>query len=84
MINAAGRIGGYGNTNMTADQIRAEMKFRDYTPDQKLMTIHNDVVQLNNKADVIQNQNNIMMEALAKLLGYEEHNAFSTGFDRVA
>ncbi len=85
MINGTGRIGSYSNGNLTADQIRAEMKFRDYTTDQKMVTVHHDVVELSNKLDVVTEQNNMVLNALVKVMNYINGNASSTReYDNVA
>ncbi len=77
MINGAGRIGSYSNGNLTADQIRAEMKFRDYTTDQKMITVHHDIVELSNNVEVVKEQNNIILEALAKIFNNTNGRCYS-------
>ena len=85
MIEGTGRIGSYANGNLTADQIRSEMKFRDYSTDQKLVTVHHDIVELSNKLDVVTEQNNIIMDALVKVMNYiNGRNSYSNEYNNVA
>lgn len=85
MIEGTGRIGSYANGNLTADQIRSEMKFRDYSTDQKMVTVHHDIVELSNKLDVVTEQNNIIMDALVKVMNYiNGRNSYSNEYNNVA
>ncbi len=85
MVEGTGRIGSYANGNLTADQIRSEMKFRDYSTDQKMVTVHHDIVELSNKLDVVTEQNNIIMDALVKVMNYiNGRNSYSNEYNNVA